>query len=126
MTKITRGALTDNVDARWDKLRAKIECHTLLLRKQGDVVLKTIKGRRYWYLRFLLPRGETGRRRHASIYIGAESDEELLARTRRLLEWYQAPTQLAKELHAAANFAGALNRLLLRQLSETERRPAAQ
>jgi hypothetical protein len=128
MTRDTIRSSSDKVDARWAKLRAKIECHAPFLRKQGDVVLKKIKTGHYWYLRFLLPPGETGRRRHKSIYICSDTDKELLTRTRQLLGYYRAQRKLVKEVHAAAHFARALTRLLRRQnreISRLQRRNAA-
>jgi hypothetical protein len=85
-------------EQRWEALRARIEAHASLLVDQGDPVLKTIGAKRYWYLRFLLPADGRGHRRHRSLYVGREHDQELVARVRALLESYREPSRLIREI----------------------------
>jgi hypothetical protein len=65
---------------------------------QGDLVLKRIGTKRYYDLRFLLPEDQRGQRRHCSLYVGRESDQELVARIRDLLEHIREPRQQIEEI----------------------------
>ena len=97
-------------DQRWESLAATIDTHSALLADQGDLVLKKIGKKRYWYLRFLLPADDRGHRRHCSLYIGRESDAELLTRVRSQLEHCRALRRAVEELHAYANAAAMVTR----------------
>ena len=95
-------------NARREALSREIEAHAPLLIDQGVLVLKRIGARRFWYLRFMLPADETGHRRHCCLYVGRESDEELVARVRTLLEHCRAPQQGLQELSAYVKIAEML------------------
>ena len=101
-------------DERWESLAAAIETHSALLADQGDLVLKKIGKKRYWYLRFLLPADDKGHRRHCSAYVGRESDEELLMRVRTQLERCRALRRAVEELTGYANAAAMLTRAVQR------------
>jgi hypothetical protein len=101
-------------DDRWASLSAQIEEYAPLLVCQGDLVLKRIGPNRYWYLRFLLPPDEGGHRRHRSVYVGRESDADLVARVRALLDDCRRSRQWLKELDACLKLAAMLNRVMWR------------
>jgi hypothetical protein len=109
------------LDQRWAALRAKIAAHAPLLATQGVLVRKPLGAGRFWYLRFLLPADATGRRRQTSLYIGKESDAELVAGTRQLLEAYRQPRRWVEEVAACAAFAGSLKALLRHYAREGSR-----
>ena len=60
------------------------------------MVAKGGAGRRYWVVRFRAQ--EERQRRLRSIYIGRDVEQELLARTKRLLEEIRAPARLLREI----------------------------
>jgi hypothetical protein len=97
-------------DQRWESLAATIDTHSSLLADQGDLVLKKIGKKRYWYLRFLMPADHSGHRRHCSLYIGRESDAELLTHVRSQLERCRSLRRTVEELNGYANAAAMLTR----------------
>jgi hypothetical protein len=109
------------LDQRWPALRARIAAHAPLLARQGVLVRKRLGTGYFWYLRFLLPADATGHRRQTSLYIGKESDEELVARVRQLLEDYRQPRRWVEEVAACAAFAASLKALLRRSARQWSR-----
>jgi hypothetical protein len=93
---------------RWQALLVKIEAHAALLVDQGNLVLKAIDGKHYWYLRFLLPADERGHRRHCSLYVGRECDLEIVPRVRALLDGYREPRRQIREV---AGYVRVIKRL---------------
>jgi hypothetical protein len=99
---------------RWPALAAEIESHSLLLVGQGNLALKKIGTNRFWYLRFSLPPDETGHRRYRSVYVGRESDAELVSRVREALDQCRAPRKWIEELDACVRLAAILCRAVQR------------
>jgi hypothetical protein len=94
---------------RWPALAAEIEGQSHLLIGQGNLVLKKIGTNRFWYLRFLLPPDETGHRRFRSLYVGRESDAELVSRVREALDQCRAPRKWIEELNTCVRLAAMLS-----------------
>lgn len=98
---------------RWDSLRARIQEHALLLVNQGDLVLKQIDAKHYWYLRFHLPADGRGHRRYRSLYVGRECDQELVVgRVRGLLEGFRQPRRQIEEIAGYVRVVTAMTRAL--------------
>ena len=105
----------NDLDNRWIALRARIVANADLLADQGSVILKTVRGRKYWALRFKLAADAGTHRRHATIHIGVESDQDLVARVRALLASFREPRHWADEVGRYAFVAASLVALLGRQ-----------
>ena len=104
----------NDLEARWTVLLDRIRPHAALLGKQGSVILKTSKSRRYWVLRFVLPRESEGRSRHCAIYVGREIDRELVRRTRNLLRHYRDQRSCVREIAILARIAATWTAVLRR------------
>jgi len=116
MTSKAKPAGQNKTERRWSVLREKLAAHASLLAEQGVLTLKTMKGRRYWYLRYMLPADEAGRRRHGSVYVGREADREIVGQVRQLLQRYRDRRLWIKEVASYARFAASVKMLALRQV----------
>jgi hypothetical protein len=104
------------VQDRWDALAAAIEANAILLATQGDLILKKNSSGSYWYLRFLMPPGPDGHRRHRALYVGRQDDQELVARVRALLERIRGPRRVRQELTGYVRIAAEIERSVQRSL----------
>ena len=104
-----------DIELKWSALLARIQPHAELLGKQGRIALKTRNTRRYWVLRFELPRDSEGHRRNCTIYIGREKDVELVSRTLNLLCHFRDRCSRVEEMaifaRVAASWTAVLRRL---------------
>jgi hypothetical protein len=110
MTSQAKSTTYKRASNRWAALHARIEAHASLLVDQGDLVLKAKGANRYWHLRFLLPADEQGHRRHRSLYVGRERDQELVARVQALVESYREPRRQIQEIARYVSVIRTLNR----------------
>lgn len=99
-------------DDRWASLSARIREYSPLLVNQGDLVLKQIGARRYWYLRFLLPADERGHRRHKCLYVGREGDLELVGRVQSALDECRTSRHHIEEIAGYGRIMRSMNRAL--------------
>ena len=103
---------TRPLEARWLKLKRRIEAVAPSLTTQGVIVPKPSGRGRVWVLRFRVREG--GRRRLKSIHLGADGETELLARARDLLDSLRGPARWLREVAACARCARAARSLVRR------------
>jgi hypothetical protein len=99
------------VEARWERLRARLDALSEVLSRQGTLARKTARGKFVWRVRYYAA-APGGRRMQRSLHVG--SDHELVARTRALLEAFRERRQLVREtgelVRLAAAFSAAVRR----------------
>src|SRR5262249_22038385 len=94
------------LEARWSRLRERLEAHADRLTHRGCLVLRPADGCRVWTVRFNDP--FEGRMIFRSIYVGTERQTELLRRTRFWLGARRSRAHWPKELAAYDHFAARL------------------
>lgn len=87
----------DCLEERWKRIREKMEHHVDLLAQQGWIAARSWHGQPIWSVRFRerLSQGAVVQR---AIYLGPESQQELVQRARALLRAYRELGQLPEIL----------------------------